>query len=130
MVNVLVMEISIGEFKKAIEAFLENRQAKKLAMPVTKSEDLKGMMLFSRHRSQVFVLPTVHNFPRTHLQLLLPKIGEAILMDETLPARIEVYCASVITLQQAEELKTMMRGVYNVEMEPVRWDVSVKIRRV
>ena len=111
------MEISISDFKKAIEAFLEHRQAKKLAMPETKSEDLKGMMLFSRHRSQVFVLPTVHNFPRMHLQLLLPKIGKAILMDESLPARIEVYCASVITLQQAEELKTMMRTVYNVEME-------------
>ena len=111
------MEISIGDFKKAIEAFLENRQAKKLAMPETKSEDLKGLMLFSRHRSLVFVLPTVHNFPRTHLQLLLPKIGKAILLDENLPARIEVYCASVITLQQAEELKAMMRGVYNVEME-------------
>ena len=112
-----MMGVSVDSFRKAVETFLFNRQGQKQIMPATDGDALKGAMLFSRHRSKLFVLPTVHNFPRTQLGILLPKIGEAILLDENLPARIEVYCSSPMTIQQAEELKAQMRGVYNVELE-------------
>ena len=111
------MDVSLADFKNAVETFLDHRQAKKMPMPKTEGDDLKGMMLYNRHRSQVFILPTIHHFPRTHLQILLPKIGKTILMDESLPARMEVYCASSLTLRHSEELKVMMRGVYGVELE-------------
>lgn len=110
------MAISIERFKTAVEQYLLNNQAKKLDMPKNCAEQLRGFMLFYRHRSNLFVLSTVHQFPYTQLDILLRRVGDVIRKDESLPARIEVYCSSVITIEQVEKLKELMRK-YNVEFD-------------
>ncbi len=110
------MAVSIEAFRKAVEQYLADNQGRKLDIPMTYSEQLKGFMLFNRLRSNIFVLPTVHQFPYTQLGILLPKISTTIMQDESLPARIEVYCASSIAVRQAEELKALMRSC-GIELE-------------
>ena len=110
------MAVSIEAFRKAVEQYLADSQGRKLDIPMTYSEQLKGFMLFNRLRSNIFVLPTVHQFPYTQLGILLPKISTTIMQDESLPARIEVYCASSIAVRQAEELKALMRSC-GIELE-------------
>ena len=109
--------MSVEKFKNAVELYLKNRQAVKLAMPKIEGDGLLGMSLYSRHRSSVFVFPTIHRYPNTQLGLIIPKWGETILVDDSLPARIEVYSSSTLTSQQIEEHKAKMRTIYNVELE-------------
>lgn len=110
------MSLSIETFRKAVEQFLTDSPGTRLEMPKKYTEELKGFMLFNRHRSNIFVLPTVHQFPYTQLGILLPKISQTIMKDESLPARIEVYCASAIAVQQEEELKALMRS-FGIELD-------------
>lgn len=109
------MSVSIETFRKAVELYLNDNQGQRLDMPKKYIEELKGFMLFNRHRSNIFVLPTVHQFPYTQLGILLPKVGETIMKNKSLPARIEVYCASAIAVQQEEELTALMRS-YGIEL--------------
>ena len=96
------MNLSIETFRKAVELYLTDNQGERLNMPKKYTDELKGFMLFNRLRSNIFVLPTVHQFPYTQLGILLPKVSKTIMKDKSLPARIEVYCASAIAVQQEE----------------------------
>lgn len=104
------MNISIETFRKAVELYLTDNQGKRLNIPKKYTDELKGFMLFNRLRSNIFVLPTAHQFPYTQLGILLPKVSKTIMKDNSLPARIEVYCASAIAVQQEEELTALMRS--------------------